>query len=116
MFKSLLGLSKSLRIVLDRLGTFMEPFSGDLQSFLVMLVGVEQTHTCLLFPWRFSSIAGCLFQLALIFMFLVFAFDKTFAPIKIYKPSTPGLYQRKLELSSELDEKSRELLKSRKTY
>ena len=43
-------------------------------------------------------------------MFLVFAFDKTFAPTKIYKPSTPGLYQRKLELSSELDEKSRELL------
>ena len=57
-----------------------------------------------------TSCAGILFQFALIFMFLVFAFDKTLAPTKIYKPSVSGLYQRKLELSSELDEKSRELL------
>ena len=43
-------------------------------------------------------------------MFLVFVFDKTLAPSKLYKPSIPGLYQPKLELSKDLDENSRELL------
>ena len=57
-----------------------------------------------------TSWGSCLFQFALVLMFLVFVFDKTLAPTKLYKPSLSGLYQRQLELSSELDEKSRELL------